>query len=137
MKTGLKVTGAVLAALAAIVALTVAGWGLGWFNRGVEIVSVKNVEKQHYQIINDWEALQAAAVNACAATDSETNSKSPTLVESTGLAYEATYRNIAVEYNRRQQNLFEAKIAGPSGYPREAPKTDASTDWCELAESLQ
>lgn len=43
------------------------------------------------------------------------------LVESPAFAYGATYRGIVVDYNRRQKNIFEAGLVGPSGYPKEVP----------------
>lgn len=49
-------------------------------------------------------------------------------VEAAKLYYEARdelaaaqYRKIAIDYNRRQANLFEAEKVGPPGYPKQAP----------------
>lgn len=118
------------------VVVTLLGFALGWFGRAVEVVSPDNVEEQYRAVIEDWESLQTAAANACHAADASAGAEAPVLVEGPGLAYEATYRRIAVDYNRRQANLFEAKIAGPRGYPDRAPSTGADTDWCALADEL-
>lgn len=114
-----------LGVLAVVVALSLTigavGFVGGWFNAGKDIVSPTNVKAQYAAVIEDWEALQAAAANACQARAAARGGGDPTLVESPALAYEAQYRRIAVDYNRRRANLFEAKITGPSGYPQRAP----------------
>ncbi|WP_159795764.1 hypothetical protein [Puerhibacterium puerhi] len=117
---------------------TLLGFGLGWFNRGVEVVSPTNVTEQHRQVIGKYEAMQAAANNACSAQRSESSEDGPTLVEGPELAYAATVRSIAADYNRRMENLFEAKLVAPAGYPDEAPFIDQGpdTDWCAVAADL-
>lgn len=107
-----------------------------WANKGVEIVSPKNVEKQYARVIDNWEALYASAENACIAIR-ETDEDSPTFVENPEQAYAATFRRIVVDYNRRQANLFEAGIVGPPGYPKEVPRSlGASGDWCNVPAQL-
>lgn len=92
-----------------------------WGNEGKRIVSPTNVREQHTAIIEDYEAMEAAAENACSGTNSKKDEDDPSLVEKPDFAYAALYRKIRVEYNRRQKNLFEAKLVGPKGYPRSAP----------------
>lgn len=125
------------AALAAVL-LGIAGWGFGWFGKGVEVVSAGNVSEQHRAVIEDWEALQASARNACSAS-TKVGEGSPTFVEDPALAYAATYRRLVVDYNRRQQNNFEAGIVGPAGYPKTVPALDQgpNTDWCAVADRLE
>ncbi len=100
---------------------------LGWFNAGAEIVSPANVKEQYGRVIEDWNSLEAAAQNACGAEDAAKHGNvGPTLLEDPALAYKAKYRQIAVDYNRRQTNIFEAKLVGPSNCgaqdcPRLAP----------------
>lgn len=110
---------AVFAALAIVGGIV--SFGLGWFNAGAEIVSPNNVRDQYQHVIEDYEALEASAANACGAKRTASGPDDPVLVENPTLAYEAKYRSIAVDYNRRQLNIFEAKLVGPKGYPRYAP----------------
>lgn len=115
------------------------GLALGWFERGVQVVSPQNVTEQHRGIIQQWEAMKVSASNACSAVQqSESSSKSPTMVEDVTLAYAATFRNSVAEYQRRMDNLFEAKIVAPSGYPSDVPFTDLGpdTDWCQVYADL-
>lgn len=97
------------------------GFVAGWFDTGRDIVSPANVKAQYHAVIEDWQGMEAAAANACQAKEAARNQDDPTLVEHPELAYNAQYRHIRVDYNRRQQNLFEAKHVGPKGYPRNAP----------------
>lgn len=92
-----------------------------WFGEGKRIVSPTNVREQHTAIIGNWEAMEAAASNACAAAESPSQATDPSLLERPQFAYEAQYKRIRAEYNRRQKNLFEGKLVGPKGYPRSAP----------------
>lgn len=94
---------------------------LGWFGAGAEIVSPTNVKQQYALVIGDWEALQQEAANACAARSAPERENSPTFLEDPSFAYAAKYRETAADYNRRMNNLFEAKIVAPGGYPRRAP----------------
>jgi len=117
----------------------VAGFVGRWWDRGVEVVSPENVTEQHRGIIQQWESMKVSASNACSAVQqSEGNSKSPTMVEDVTLAYAATFRNSVAEYQRRMDNLFEAKIVAPPGYPTDVPFTDLgpNTDWCQVYADL-
>lgn len=106
--------------LALIVLLMVVGFGLSWLGAAGEVAGPNNVRSQYAGVIGDWNALEAAAENACGAAD-QNSQAGPTLLEDPALAYKAQYRHIAVDFNRRQQNIFEAKAVGPSGYPPSAP----------------
>lgn len=115
------------------IGFTLLGFAQGWFSRGAEIVGPRNVSDQHFQIAEGWQSLQVAAANVCTAGTTQANENSPTLVEDPTLAYKATFRNIAAEYNRRQANLFEAKIAGPPGYPERVVIPGDGADWCTIS----
>lgn len=122
VRSGLGVFTAAVAIF--VIAAVIAGIGhfaLGWFNKAAEVAGPENVSSQYREVINDWETLEAAAQNACSAQDSSRSQADPTLLEDPAFAYEATYRRVRVDYNRRQANLFEAKVVGPGGYPAVAP----------------
>lgn len=107
-----------------------------WGSSAKKIVSPANVETQYQAVIDDWQALKAAAQNACDAKTSKTDENSPTFLGGDpSLAYAQTYRRVVVDYNRRQHNLFEAKLVGPKGYPRTIPVT--SPDWCRANSELE
>lgn len=115
---------------------SIVGFASNWWQKGVEIVSPPNVEKQYTRIIDNWEGLYASAENACLAIK-ESDEDSPTFVESPEAAYAATFRRIVIDYNRRMANLFEAGIVGPPGYPDEIPRSlGANDDWCEVPLAL-
>lgn len=122
MRWGLVATGVVVVL---VIVIGAASFGLGWIGAGKDVVSPTNVKAQYAAVIEGFEAMQAAAANACQARTAAREDGDPTLVESPALAYEAQYRRIAVDYNRRQANIFEAKAVGPKGYPREAPSLAA------------
>lgn len=115
----------VLWTIAIVVALFLAANSLGffgsWFNAGREIVSPANVKTQYHAVITDWNAMEVAAENACNASNSGNGEQGPTLLEDPAFAYKAQYRHVTVDYNTRQNNIFEAEQVGPSGYPRVAP----------------
>jgi hypothetical protein len=99
-----------------------------WGSESKRVASPENVREQNTQIIEDYESLKAAASNACGVSTGAKSSDDPTLVENPALAYEATYRRIEVDYNRRMANLYEAqavrKLPLPSNlrsYPEVAP----------------
>lgn len=112
-------------------------WIGSWGGEAKRVTSPQNVREQNTAIIEDYEAMDAAAANACGAVtaskgdDDPTASKDdddPTLVEDPALAYKATYRRIRVDYNRRMANLYEAQAVRhlplPSNlrsYPQVAP----------------
>lgn len=118
------------------IVFTVVGFANSWWQKGVEIISPVNVEKQFTRVIDNWESLYAAAENACLAKSSMSEN-SPTFVESPEQAYAATFRKIVVDYNRRQANLFEAGVVGPPGYPSEIPRSLGSDgEWCAVPAAL-
>jgi hypothetical protein len=104
-----------------VVVVLALGWLIGWFNAATEVVSPANVRTQYHAVITDWNAMGVAAENACNASDSGNSEQGPTLLEDPAFAYKAQYRHITVDYNARQNNIFEAEQVGPSGYPRVAP----------------
>jgi hypothetical protein len=119
----------------------------GFINFGFEalhetqrVLSVKNIREQRTAIIQDWQDLLVASGNACEAVSAPPNANSPVLVESPAMAYAATVRKARVDYNRRQNNLFEAEKVGPPGYPStipDGPAMDAfKPNWCKIAADL-
>lgn len=130
-----------LLALVVVVALSIIGALLGlfgsWGNEAKRVVSPTNVTEQFDAVITDWQDMQAAADNACAAQESAKQDGDPVMVEDPALAYAATYRRIAVDYNSRQQNIFKAGKVGPPGYPKIAPTVPAKPDWCTVSTQLR
>jgi hypothetical protein len=118
-----------LGVIAAIVVLSVAyipaHFALGWFSTAANVAGPGNVTEQFHAVIGDWNAMQAAAGNYCQAKDTPQGPNSPALVEDPAFAYAAQYRHITVDYNERQNNIFEAGVVGPNGYPKNAPSLDA------------
>lgn len=110
--------------LGTLAILIIGGWVLGfagsWLDAGTKPFRPANVETQFKAVIEGWNAMGAAAENSCKFEESE---NSQTFSESPALAYEATYRKVQVDYNRRQSNFFEAGEVGPdpSKYPDVAP----------------
>lgn len=129
---GLAISAVVLLGVVTIIL----GFFLGWFSRGVEIIGPDNVAEQHLQVAEEWQALQAAAANACLAGDPDRDKGAPTLVEDPAMAYAATYRNIAASYNRRMANIFEAGIVAPPGYPDRVSIPTGAVEWCTLSEGM-
>lgn len=115
--------------LAIVVGLSVVGGTLGfiggWFNKAAEVAGPANVSSQYKAVINDYKAMEAAAMNACNIVNTKSEDADPMLVEDPAFAYNAQYRRIAVDYNTRQNNIFQAKLVGPKGYPRNAPSLEA------------
>lgn len=103
-----------------VVASGVAHFALGWLGATADIVGPRNVKAQYTSVIEDWNAMEVAAENACGATDASASQQGPTFLEDPAFAYKAKYRQITVDYNRRQANFFEAKEVGPGGYPPRA-----------------
>jgi hypothetical protein len=119
--TGKWLALAVTAIILLAIALGIGNFACGWFNKAAEVAGPENVSAQYAAVIEGWESLEAAALNACAAKNNPDTES--TLIEDPAFAYAATYRKIAVDYNRRQKNIFEAKVVGPDKkvYPEEAP----------------
>lgn len=132
---------ALAAAAAVTLALTLAGCSTaaGYVAAGEKIISAENMEKQWDYVTRDWNALQTSADNACAASAEATKEDAdPTLVESPGFAYAATYRKVWAGYNARMTNIFEAGFTGPPGYPRDIPNyvTGPNPDFCQISMDL-
>lgn len=102
----------------------VAHFALGWLGAAADVAGPDNVKTQYATVIEDWNAMEVAAQNACAAENTPDSKQGPTFLEDPSFAYAAQYRHITVDYNRRQNNLFEAKVVGPGGYPRVAPSLE-------------
>jgi hypothetical protein len=104
------------------------------------VLSVQNIKEQRTAIIQDWQELLVSAGNACNAVNSPSDEGSPTMIEDPAFAYAATVRKARVDYNRRQNNLFEAQEVGPPGYPKSIPfgkKMDnAKPNWCKISAGL-
>lgn len=117
--------GALVALFVVIGLISLVGhFALGWFNKAADVAGPENVSTQYAKVIEDWNSLEAEAINACGAEDVASQSGDPTLLEDPAFAYKAQFRRTAVDFNRRQQNIFEAKIVGPSGYPQTAPSLE-------------
>ena len=99
-------------------------FALGWFSAATKVAGPENVQAQYHGVIQDWNALEAAAGNYCAAKDAPESPNGPSLVEDPAFAYRAQYLHITVYYNTRQNNIFEAGLVGPGGYPKQAPTLD-------------
>lgn len=113
------------------------GYVHSWGNEAARVVSPVNVTEQFDAVITDWQDMQAAADNACNAQTAAKRTSDPVMVEDPALAYAATYRRIAVDYNARQQNIFKAGKVGPPGYPKTAPVVPAQGDWCGVSDNLR
>jgi hypothetical protein len=118
---------AVIAGICVALAIIIGtiGWIGGWFSTAANVAGPGNVTTQYHAVIEDYNALQAAAGNYCQAKDTPQGPNSPSLIEDPAFAYAAQYRHITVDYNERQNNIFEAGVVGPSGYPKQAPSLDA------------
>lgn len=119
---------------------TVLSFVNGWGQKAADTFGADHVSEQYSAIIRNWNGLTSAADNACSAAQAELDSNSPTFVEAPGQAYIATYRNIRTEYNSAWQNIFDAKLVGPPGYPHEVPNypeaTGSHPDFCSVSQQL-
>lgn len=106
-----------------------ASWIGGWGSEAARVTGAQNTREQTTAVLDDEQAMIAAAGNACDAKSSSSNDGTdPTLVEKPDFAYRAQYRRIKADYDRRMNNLFEAAftrhIPLPDtlhGLPRYAP----------------
>lgn len=136
---GRLVFGTVGVLIVLLIGVAGCNYAVSWGDKAAEVVSPENVEIQYTQVIEKFEALQDAANNACTASTVAKADGNPLLIEDPAQAYAATYRNIRTDYNRRQANLFEAKVVGPSVYPKQIPAfADAKPggDWCAVADQI-
>jgi uncharacterized membrane protein YbhN (UPF0104 family) len=136
-RTGEFHVGRLIAALVGLaVVIVIVSFACSWINTGAEIVGPTNVKAQHRAIIGDYEGMVSAAENACDAESAAKRSQDdPTFVEDPGQAYAGSFRRLREDYQRRQKNLFEAKIVGPSGYPTNVPLRGGQS-WCKYANTL-
>lgn len=109
----------------------VIGWVGSWGDEAKRVTGVQNVKEQNTQIIAAWEGMQAAAQNACSAKGATSGEADPTLVENPALAYDATFRRIRADYNRRMANLYEAQAV------RKLPLPSNLKDYPEVAPTLE
>lgn len=109
----------------AIVA-AVGHFALGWWNGAAQTVGFDNTKAQFTDLYGDMESMRAAAANACAAKDANHSASGPTFLEDPAQAYEAKYRSIEADYNRRFENIFEANalLVKPNDLPQRAPTLD-------------
>lgn len=123
------------------VTVTLVGFGMGWLNTGVGVVSAKNVKKQETLVINRYNDMIAAADNACSAQQAAAGTKSDKdalVLESPIAAREATFRSLVSKYSAAVDNPFEGKIVIPDGYPTSAELGGLDTsDWCTVSDQLQ
>lgn len=125
-----------MAVILFVVGIWFLGVGLRWWGAAQNVVSPANVTEQHRMVIRDWEGLYSAANNACTIVANHSEN-SPTFVEDPASAYAGTFQRIRADYNRRMDNIFEAGIVGPPGYPREVPASlGADGDWCSVPVAL-
>lgn len=120
----------ILIAVIAVVSIIggCAAWIGGYGSEAKRVTGVENVRDQNTQILDLWENMDAAAQNVCDVGSQKKGEGDPTFVEDPTLAYKATYRKAAAEYNRRMENLYEAQAVRslplPSnlrGLPERAP----------------
>lgn len=134
--------------LGVVIVLSIIGgvisWAGDWGREAKRVTGPANVSNQYAQVIQDWQSMITSAQNACTAVQSASaNPGNPVFVEDPTTAYAATYRNARTDFNRRQQNIFEAKAVGPRGYPRtvdifpEERKHPIGEGWCTIADNLE
>lgn len=116
--------------VAVAIGSTVVGFAGRWVGGTADIVSFDNFEEQHFQLQQDWESLEAAQGNACAAQevlDAAIARDAPESTisqrESQLLQIEANYRRIGADYDRRMANFFETLdgFVAPPELPDTAP----------------
>lgn len=112
--------GALVLLMALVIVAGLLRFAFGWLGAAGEVAGPGNVKTQYSAVIEGWNALEAAAANACGAS-ADAGEQGPTFLEDPAFAYQAQYRRIAIDYNRRQANIFEARLVGPKGYPASAP----------------
>lgn len=98
----------------------------GWFNKAAEVAGPANVSRQFQEVITGWKGMEQAAINACEAeTATNTGDGASAIIEDPAFAYRSQYRNIEVDFNAAQNDIFRAGVVGPGGYPDNAPAIDA------------
>lgn len=127
---------AFIAVMAVAIVLSLIGLAAGWFDKAKEVVGPQNVEKQQTEIIAAFNSVQMGANNACLAGKVSKEMGDPVLVEKPEIAYGGIVRSQVADYNRRQDNIFEARLVAPSGYPRTLPTPGPNEDWCTYAQKV-
>lgn len=98
---------AIVAAL--IVAGGIFGWWFDWGAKVGEVTGAQNTDAQFTALQDDYQSEIAAVQNYCAARDSDQGSTDGNvIVETPAFAYRARVLSIIADYNRRQDNWFEA-----------------------------
>jgi hypothetical protein len=122
-RTALKV-------VAALVALSllggIIGWFGGWWSGVKETTGFDNTRTQAFQLRDDYRSMQATAGNACEAEKQagESNPNDPQIVGGDpAFQYNATYRRIEADYDRRMDNAFEAGWVRHYPFLRDLPRT--------------
>lgn len=117
------------------------GWLAGWWGAAKDVTGPANVANQYYQVRQDWQGMITASQNACGAQQAVKSAGDPVLVEDPTLAYASTYRNIRTDFNRRQNDIFEAGKVGPGGYPKTVKifpeELKTPIEWCSIATKLE
>lgn len=126
-----QIAGIIAVAISAIISLIIIfgliGWAVGWFEGAKETASFDNSKAQATAVESNWQGMRAAAQNVCSIEKArqDKDEDDPTLLEDPAFAYEARYRMLQTDYNRRMANAFEAakirRLAGISELPTEAP----------------
>lgn len=132
-----RLLAAVAGTMLAATALTGCSVAQSYVDKAQEKLSADNVEQVYDKVIGSWNALYAAAQNACevASAGTDNGEGDPTLIESPALAYNATYRTQVAKYNATMHDLFKAGFIAPPGYPRTIPVAQ-SKDYCGTVDKL-
>lgn len=136
----MKPKAALTVAALALAGAAMTGCGVinSWVGKGTEMVSAPHVTEMHELVITHYNALIASSENACNAVTVAGNGRSATLVEDPAMAYAATYRAITADYSSALENVFEAGLVGPPGFPSASQvKSVATDDWCAVAPKLR
>ena len=113
--------------LAAGIIIPILGFGFGWFNSTIQVVSPQNVREQYSTAYGDWEGMKQTANNVCSAravvaAETDPSIKSQRISQLT--AYGQNYTRVAADYDAAYDNAFRAKHVGPTDIPSKAPSLD-------------
>src|SRR5258708_1556377 len=113
-----------LTSIAAIIVISLLGWGLSWILTPLRVTSVQHVEHEWDFAYTRIEALKSTAVMVCDAekaynnaTDENTRTQRQTQL----IALENNYNRQVAEYNQEMDNAFKAGLVKPADVPRDAP----------------
>jgi hypothetical protein len=107
-------------------AFGILSWVGGWWSGDKETTGFQNTRTQAYQLRDDYNNLVATAGNVCDAEKAkgEPNPNDPQIVGGDpAFQYEATYRRIKADYDRRMSNAFEAGWVHHYPTLRDLPRT--------------